>query len=63
MEFEESEAVMPFELNGRAIQLILKSVSFHLEKWPGGDPQEQQELMDMKLLFTAANLEFQFRSE
>lgn len=54
---------MPFELNGRAIQLILKSVSFHLEKWPGGDAQEQQELMDMKLLFTAANLEFQFRSQ
>jgi len=30
MEPEEYEAVMPFELNGRAIQLILKSVSFHL---------------------------------
>lgn len=59
----DDEGLMSFELNGRAIQLILKSVSFHLEKWPGGDPQEQQELMDMKLLFTAANLEFQFRSQ
>ena len=59
----DDEGLMPFELNGRAIQLILKSVSFHLEKWPGGNPVEQQELMDMKLLFTAANLEYQFRTD
>lgn len=63
MDLSPEEDLMAFELNGRAIQLILKSVSFHLEKWPGGDAQEQQELMDMKLLFTAANLEYQFRSK
>ena len=36
-----------------------RSVSFHLEKWPGGpDPREQEALQSMKTLLTAALLEF-----
>ena len=48
-----------FDLDRAAIRLLHRSVSFYLEKWPGGpDPQEQQSLQQMKTLLTAALLEF-----
>ena len=30
------------------LTLMYKSVCFHLEKWPGGDPREQEALIAMK---------------
>jgi hypothetical protein len=40
---------LTFELNAEAIRLILKSLSFHLERWPGGpDPREQEDLHKLK---------------
>ena len=40
---------LQFELDVDAIRLLHRSVSFHLEKWPGGpDPTEQQALVRMK---------------
>ena len=37
---------LQFELDVEAIRLLHRSVSFHLEKWPGGpDPREQQALV------------------
>ena len=50
---------LQFDLDVEAVRLLHRSVSFHLEKWPGGpDPREQQALMAMKTLLTAALLEF-----
>ena len=47
-----------FEMDVEAIRLLHRSVSFHLEKWPGGpDPREQESLQRMKTLLTAALLE------
>ena len=52
---------LQFELDVDAIRLLHRSVSFHLEKWPGGpDPTEQQALVRMKTLLTAALLECSF---
>ena len=52
---------LQFELDVEAIRLLHRSVSFHLEKWPGGpDPTEQQALVRMKTLLTAALLECSF---
>ena len=52
---------LQFELDVEAIRLLHRSVSFHLEKWPGGpDPREQQALVRMKTLLTAALLECSF---
>ena len=52
---------LQFELDVDAIRLLHRSVSFHLEKWPGGpDPSEQQALVRMKTLLTAALLECSF---
>ena len=30
------------------LALMYRSVCFHLEKWPGGDPREQEALIAMK---------------
>jgi len=49
---------LQFELDRDAIRLLHRSVSFYLEKWPGGpDPREQESLQRMKTLLTAALLE------
>jgi hypothetical protein len=55
---------LQFELDVEAIRVLHRSVSFHLEKWPGGpDPREQQALVRMKTLLTAALLECSFGQE
>ena len=55
----ESRATLQFDLDLEAVRLLHRSVSFHLEKWPGEpDPQEQQSQQTMKTLLTAALLEF-----
>jgi hypothetical protein len=57
----EDSNTLTFELNAEAVRLILKSLSFHLERWPGGpDPREQDDLYKLKSLFYAAQLESQF---
>ena len=55
------DPTLQFELNEEAIGLMLKSVSFYLERWPGGpDPSEQEGLIKLKSLFAAALLEYNF---
>jgi hypothetical protein len=57
----EEDPTLQFELNEEAIGLMLKSVSFYLERWPGGaDPSEQEGLIKLKSLFAAALLEYNF---
>ncbi len=47
----EEDPTLQFELNEEAIGLMLKSVSFYLERWPGGpDPGEQEGLIKLKSL-------------
>ena len=55
----EPRPTLQFDLDLEAVRLLHRSVSFHLEKWPGGpDPREQEALQSMKTLLTAALLEF-----
>jgi|TARA_B100001769_G_scaffold255757_1_gene232507 hypothetical protein len=57
----DSRPTLQFDLDVDAIRLLHRSVSFHLEKWPGGpDPREQEALQRMKTLLTAALLECSF---
>ena len=38
----EPRPTLQFDLDLEAVRLLHRSVSFHLEKWPGGpDPREQ----------------------
>ena len=55
----DPKPTLQFDLDLDAIRLLHRSVSFHLEKWPGGtDPREQEALQQMKTLLTAALLEY-----
>jgi hypothetical protein len=55
----EPRPTLQFDLDLEAVRLLHRSVSFHLERWPGGpDPREQEALQSMKTLLTAALLEF-----
>jgi hypothetical protein len=52
---------MYFEFNQPSIALIYQSVSFYLDKWPGGpDPTEQQALHKLKTLFASALMEYSY---
>ena len=58
----ESEEVVTilFELDQQSLFVLLDSVNFRLETWPGGDPEEQEDLRALKTMLFAAGLEFQF---
>ena len=44
----ESRPTLQFDLDLEAVRLLHRSVSFHLEKWPGGHPNEQVALQQLK---------------
>ena len=57
------DSTMYFEFNKPSIALMFKSVSFYLEKWPGGpDPSEQEALHKLKTLFASALMEYSYNS-
>lgn len=45
-----------------AIKIIHKSLSFHYEKWPGGNPTEQEDIKMMRDNFYRIILEHQFEN-
>ena len=50
------------ELNIKGIRLIHQGLSQAVEKWSGGNPQEQQDLMDMRDNFYRLLLEYRFEN-
>ena len=55
---------LQFDLDANAIRLLHRSLSFYLEKWPGGpDPREQEDLQRLRTLFYAALLECSFHED
>ena len=58
----ESEEVVTilFELDQQSLAVLLESVKHRLVTWPGGDPEEQEDLEALKSMLFAALLEFQF---
>ena len=50
------------ELPIEAIRIIHKSLSFHHEKWSGGDPYEQEDLKMMRDNFYKILLDYQFEN-
>ncbi len=55
-----SEPTVEFSLDAGGLRLLLDSVSYRLERWPGGDPGEQADLQRMQTLLKAAILEVTF---
>ena len=49
-----------FQVDGAALKLLVKSVRYYLEKWPGGHPNDQLAIQNMLLELNKAHLELQF---
>jgi hypothetical protein len=58
---EEEPLLLALQINEAAARLLLKSVDFRIEKWPGGDPQEQEGLHALQTRLRGAVLEYQMR--
>ena len=54
------EPTIQLILDAEMTSVLLNSVAYRLERWPGGDPYEQEYLTQAKALLFAAALEFQF---
>ena len=42
------------------VRILYKSVSYFLERWPGGDTEEQEQLVHMKGMLYRMILDYQF---
>ena len=58
----EEDEYWSIELNIKGIRLIHSGLSQAVEKWSGGDPEEQQDLIAMRDNFYKLILEYQFDS-
>ena len=59
---DNDEPRIDLSLSPGDLRLLLDAVSFQLERWPGGEPHEQENLHTMQTLLQAAILEANFGS-
>ena len=52
-----------FEVNGDALRHICKAFDEYVERWPGGNPQEQEELKHVQLGLRKALLDLQLMKD
>ena len=57
------ETIYQVHLTPDALKQIYKTLCFHLDQWPGGDPLEQQALVELKDNFFRIVLEAQFNED
>jgi|TARA_B100001063_G_C16730044_1_gene538760 hypothetical protein len=58
----EDDQYYSIELNIRGIRLIHTGLKQAVEKWAGGEPEEQEDLISMRDNFYRMVLEHQFQS-
>jgi hypothetical protein len=49
-----------FQIDAPALKLLVKGMRHYLEKWPGGDAEEQVAIQNMLHELNKAHLELQF---
>ena len=49
-----------FQIDAPALKLLVRGMRHYLEKWPGGDADEQVAIQNMLLELNKAHLELQF---
>ena len=54
-----AKPVFTFEMNASALRYISKAFDRYVEKWPGGRPEEQEELKEIQLGLHKALLDLQ----
>ena len=62
-DFDENLPYIELQFGPEDLHLIYKSVSVHLDKWTGGDPEEQERLQYLKNFLYRIVLEYKFSHE
>jgi len=60
-DFNEDLPYIELQFGPEDLHLIYKSVSVHLDKWPGGDSEEQERLQYLKNFLYRIVLEYKFQ--
>ena len=58
-----SDMYFNFEVDGDALRYIVRAMDKYVEKWPGGDPDEQEKLKLVQLGLRKALLDYQILSD
>ena len=61
--FDEDQPYVELQFGIDDLRLIYKSVSTHLDKWPGGDAEEQERLYYLKNFLYRIVLEYKYSME
>ena len=62
-DFNEELPYVELQFGIEDLHLLYKSVSVHLDKWPGGDPEEQERLQFLKSFLYRVVLEYKYSIE
>ena len=62
-DFNEDLPYIELQFGPEDLHLIYKSVSVHLDKWTGGDPEEQERLQYLKNFLYRIVLEYNFNQQ
>ena len=62
-DFDEDLPYVELQFGIDDLRLIYKSVSVHVDKWPGGDAEEQERLQYLKNFLYRIVLEYKFSHE
>jgi hypothetical protein len=60
-DFNEDLPYIELQFGPEDLHLLYKSVSVHLDKWPGGDAEEQERLQYLKNFLYRIVLEYKFQ--
>ena len=60
-DFNEDLPYIELQFGPEDLHLLYKSVSVHLEKWPGGDAEEQERLEYLRNFLYRVVLEYKFQ--
>ena len=62
-DFDEDLPYIELQFGIDDLRLLYKSVSVHVDKWPGGDAEEQERLQYLKSFLYRIVLEYKFSHE
>jgi len=54
--------IYKIEMNIETVRIVYKALSISAEKWPGGNPQEQVDIIGVRDYFYRMILEYQFEN-
>ena len=57
---EQDLPIFNFQVDASALKLLVRGMRHYLEKWPGGNPEDQVAIQNMLFELNKAHLELQF---